>query len=103
MKKIFLLSLCIVAFSCGKKKVAIEQVADISCGQCQFGLNSEDGCSLAVKVFDKAYFVDGFNIDDFGDAHDAHTGFCNVIRKGSIKGEIKNSRFMANTIKLIEE
>jgi len=101
MKKIFFLSIFMIAFSCGNKK-KITQIAAISCGQCQFDLDAEDGCSLAVRIEDKAYFVDGFNIDDFGDAHDENTGFCEVIRKGEVVGKIKDGKFLASSIKLID-
>ena len=100
MKKILILSLLILA-SCSNKK-EIKQVAEVSCGQCQFDLDSEDGCSLAVRIDNKAYFVDSFDIDDFGDAHDEHTGFCEVIRKGEITGEVVDGRFVASSIQLVE-
>ena len=100
MKKIIVLSLLILA-SCGNKK-EVTQVAEVSCGQCQFELDSENGCSLAVRIDDKAYFVDGFKIDDFGDAHDEKIGFCNVIRKGEITGKVVDGRFLASSLKLIE-
>lgn len=90
-----------IAFSCKNKK-EINQVAEISCGQCQFNLDSQNGCDLAVKIDNKAYFVTGFNIDDFGDAHDKTTGFCEVIRKGEVTGTIEDEKFIANSIKLIE-
>jgi hypothetical protein len=101
MKKILVLSLLILA-SCSNNK-EIKQVADVSCGQCKFELDSENGCSLAVKIDDKAYFVDGFKIDDFGDAHDEHTGFCNVVRKAKVTGVVEEGRFVASSIKLVEE
>lgn len=85
--------------SCDKKS-EIEQTAEISCGQCQFDLNSKDGCDLAVRINDKAYFVEGFGIDDFGDAHNEKTGFCEVIRKGKISGKIENNKFLASKIEL---
>lgn len=100
MKKILVLSLLILA-ACSNKK-EIQQVAELSCGQCKFDLDSEAGCSLAVRIDDKAYFVEGFNIDDFGDAHDENIGFCNVIRKGEITGKIEDGRFVASDIKLSE-
>jgi hypothetical protein len=100
MKKLIILSLLILA-SCSNNK-EIKQVAEISCGQCQLHLDSEDGCSLAVRFDDKAYFVDGFNIDDFGDAHDENIGFCNAIRKAEITGIVENGRFFASDIKLVE-
>lgn len=100
MKKILILSLLILA-ACSNKK-EITQVADVSCGQCNFDLDSEAGCSLAVKIDNKAYFVDGFGIDDFGNSHDEHTGFCNVVRKANITGTIENDRFLASSLELVE-
>ncbi|MGJ8743887.1 DUF6370 family protein [Polaribacter sp.] len=100
MKKLLILSILILA-SCSNKK-EVKHVADISCGQCQFELDSEAGCSLAVKIDDKAYFVDGFNIDDFGDAHDENIGFCNVVRKAEIVGVLEDGRFVASAITLVE-
>ena len=100
MKKIIVLSLLILA-SCSNKK-EIKQVAEISCGQCQLNLDAEAGCSLAVRFDNKAYFVDGFGIDDFGDAHDEHIGFCNVIRKAEIVGFVDDTRFVASAIKIVE-
>jgi hypothetical protein len=98
MKKIIVLSLLILA-SCGNE---IKQNVEIACGQCQFDLNSQDGCDLAVKIDGKAYFVEGFEIDDFGDAHDEHTGFCEVVRKGEVVGKIENNKFVASSIELVD-
>lgn len=98
MKKIAFIFLLFVGFSCSNKK-EIKQTAEISCGQCQFDLKG-DGCSLAVRFDDKAYYVDGFGIDDFGDAHDKNTGFCEVIRKGEITGFVKDGKFIASAITL---
>lgn len=101
MKKIFFLSIILIVLSCGNKN-EIKQVAEISCGQCQFELDSQNGCDLAIRIDNKAYFVEGFNIDDFGDAHDQNTGFCEVIRKGEIAGKIENNKFVASSIKLVD-
>ncbi|MGK0413521.1 MAG: hypothetical protein ACJA1B_001726 [Polaribacter sp.] len=100
MKKILLLGLLILA-ACSNKN-EITQIAEVSCGQCKFELDSEDGCSLAVRIDDKAYFVEGFKIDDFGDAHDEHTGFCNVVRKAAVIGFVEDGKFVASSIKLVE-
>ena len=100
MKKIIVLSLLILA-SCANKN-EINQVAEISCGQCQFALDSEDGCDLAIRVDGKAYFVEGFGINYFGDTHAEHTGFCAVIRKSEIVGEIVDDKFVASSIKLTD-
>lgn len=99
MKKIIVLSLLILA-SCANKKET-KQIAEISCGLCQLNLDAEE-CSLAVRFDNKAYFVDGFGINDFGDAHDEKIGFCNVIRKAEITGTVENGRFFASAIKLVE-
>ena len=99
MKRVLILLFFVIALSCSNKK-EITQVAEVSCGQCKFDLDSEEGCSLAVRFDNKAYFVDGFKIDDFGDAHDKHTGFCEVIRTGKIVGTIEDGRFKADLIEL---
>lgn len=74
---------------------------DASCGQCKLGLKGK-GCSLAVKIDDKAYFVDGSDIDSHGDAH-ADDGFCNKVRKAMVQGEVVNNRFKATYFKLLPE
>ncbi|MDB4036982.1 DUF6370 family protein [Polaribacter sp.] len=102
MKKILFLSVFIIAFSCSNKKEVI-QVAEISCGQCQFELDSQNGCDLAVRIDNKAYFVDGFDIDAFGDAHDEHTGFCEVVRKAEVTGIVENGRFKASSVRLVDD
>jgi len=101
MKKLLFLSILTIIISCSNKK-EITQVAEVSCGQCKFELESEAGCSLAVRIDDKAYFVEGFKIDDFGDAHDENTGFCNVIRKAEVTGKVIDDKFVASSIKLVE-
>ena len=45
-----------------KKVLTVEA----SCGQCQFKMAGK-GCTLAVRIDGKAYFVDKAHIDDFGD------------------------------------
>tara|TARA_R110002124_G_scaffold128299_2_gene289146 strand:+ start:1075 stop:1389 length:315 start_codon:yes stop_codon:yes gene_type:complete len=102
MKKILFLSIFMIAISCSNSK-EVKQVAEVSCGQCKFELVSEEGCSLAVRINEKAYFVEGFKIDDFGDAHDEHTGFCNVIRKAEVTGKVIDDKFVASSIELVDE
>lgn len=80
--------------------VITEQIAEVSCGQCMFKLSGK-GCDLAIKLDGKAYYVDGSNIDDHGDAH-AADGFCNAIRKATVKGSIVEGRFQSDYIKLIK-
>jgi hypothetical protein len=75
------------------------QTVEISCGECNFKLKGKS-CDLAVRINDKAYFVDGKKIDDFGDAHAKH-GFCNAISKANVTGEIVKGRFKAKEITLL--
>lgn len=79
------------------KKIMMVETA---CGECRLGLKGKS-CDLAVRINGKAYFVDGTNIDDHGDAH-ADDGFCNAIRKAEVQGEIVNGRFKATYFKLIK-
>lgn len=110
MKKCLLVFISfIVLISCNqekpksaKKTTAINKVVEASCGQCNFKLKTQKGCDLAVRIDGKAYFVDGSNIDDHGDAH-ADEGFCNAISKASVKGEIIKGRFKASEFKLLKD
>jgi Family of unknown function (DUF6370) len=110
MKKIILISLlsffAISAFA--QQQTKNITVADstqkiikveMACGQCKFHMEGK-GCSLAVKIKGKTYFVDGANIDDFGDAH-AADGFCEAVRKGEAQGKVVNNRFVATYMKLL--
>ena len=98
-KTLILIFFGIVACSSPKQK---EQIVEASCGQCQFGLKSQMGCDLAVKIDDKAYFVQGAHIDDYGDAHDKNIGFCNVIRKAKVTGTIENDTFKVTSFEVLE-
>ena len=101
MKKALILAFIgIIACNSPKEKT---QIVEASCGQCQFGLKSQNGCDLAVKIDGKAYFIDGAHIDDYGDAHDKNIGFCNVIRKVEVSGKIERNRFKASSFKIVEE
>ena len=75
--------------------------AEVSCGQCQFGLAGKT-CDLAIRMNGKAYFVDGTTIDSHGDAH-ASDGFCNAVRKAEVQGELVNDRFKSTYMKLLPE
>ena len=75
------------------------QTVELSCGECKFKMKGKS-CDLAVRIKGKAYFIDGANIDSFGDAH-GKMGFCNAIRKAEVQGEVVNERFMVTYIKLL--
>jgi hypothetical protein len=73
---------------------------ETACGQCKFGLKGK-GCTLAIRMNGKAWFVDGTDIDSHGDAH-AEDGFCNAIRKAQVQGELINDRFKVSYFKLLK-
>jgi len=100
MKKVLII-LSFLAISCANKD-EISQVVDASCGQCQFGMTSQKGCDLAVKIDGKSYFVDGSKIDDHGDAHNKKDGFCEVVRKAKVTGKIVDNRFVATSFKMVD-
>ena len=81
--------------------MSVNQVVEVACGQCQFGMTENSGCDLAVRIDGKSYFVDGTNIDEHGDAH-ADDGFCEVIRNANVKGEIIEGRFKSESFILIK-
>lgn len=77
-----------------------DQVVEASCGMCNFGLKADE-CSLAVKIDGKPYFVDGANLDDFGNAHDEKEGMCAVVRQAKVSGKVENGRFTATKFELL--
>lgn len=77
------------------------EMVEVSCGECQFHLKGKT-CDLAVRIKGRAYFLDGANIDSFGDAH-AGDGFCNAIRKAAVQGEVVKNRFKVTFIKLLPQ
>lgn len=74
---------------------------EASCGQCKFHMAGK-GCHLAVRINGKSYFVDGADIDSFGDAHGAD-GFCMAIRKAEVQGQVVNNRFKLTYFKLLKQ
>jgi hypothetical protein len=75
------------------------QVVEAACGECQFGLDG-NSCDLAVRINGRSYFVDGTNIDSHGDAH-AKDGFCKMIRKAEVQGEVVANRFKVTYFRLL--
>lgn len=74
---------------------------DASCGECNFDLEGDD-CDLAVRIDGKAYYVDGVGVSEYGHPHNKG-GFCIVVRKAEVQGEIVNGRFKATYFKLLKD
>lgn len=78
------------------------QVVEASCGTCHFGMKA-DICTLAIRLPEgKSYWVSGFSIDQFGDAH-AADGFCQTTRKAKVSGTLVGDKFMATAFVLIPQ
>jgi hypothetical protein len=77
------------------------QVVETACGECQFKLAGK-GCNLAVRIDSNSYFVEGTDINSYGDAH-AKDGFCNAVRKAEVQGNLVNDRFKVTYFKLMKE
>lgn len=102
MKRLFLIGAFLffcTTYAQENKKANIK-IVEVSCGQCKFAMTDKKGCDLAVRIEGKSYFVEGTTIDDHGDAH-ANDGFCSVIRKAEVIGEIKNNKFVVSYFKLL--
>ena len=78
------------------------EVLEVSCGQCNYGMNDAKGCDLAVKIDGKAYWVDGKTIHDLGDHH-AAGGLCTTTRKAEVIGAVNDGRFKASYMKLLPQ
>ncbi len=100
MKKLLLILSVFISITLNAQQKEKSQIVEVSCGQCQFGMESQKGCDLAVRIDGKSYFVDGTKIDDHGNAH-AKDGFCSAIRKAKVTGKIVNNRFLATTFVLL--
>ncbi len=75
-------------------------LVNASCGECNFGMEGND-CDLAVQFNGSNYFVDGVGIMEYGHPHDKN-GFCLVVRKAEVQGEVVNGRFKATYFKLLD-
>ena len=98
MKSLFLISALFLGLTVFSQTDDVQTV-EASCGQCNFGLKGS-GCSLAVKIDGKAYFVEDANIHDHGDAH-GDEGMCNVVRTAEVKGKVEKGKFRAEYFKLL--
>ena len=102
-KALYTLVIGMATMSCSSDEIKLTEptLVEASCGQCNFGLEAP-GCHLAVKIGEKAYFVDGTSIDEHGDAH-SHDGFCEVVKNAKVTGEVIDGRFAVNTFEIVEK
>jgi hypothetical protein len=116
MKKlIFILIFSLFLFACNDSKpvvdkgnediqskpIKVSSIVEAACGQCQFKIEgSNNGCDIAVRINDKAYFADGVEKSQYGNPH-GKNGICLEIRKAKVEGTVENSRFVATSFDLI--
>jgi hypothetical protein len=79
------------------KTADIVQVAEIGCVQCQMGLQCKEH-KLAAKIADNIYYVEGAGAENL-----AEYDYCSVIKKATLKGHIKDNKFIADNIELVKE
>ena len=92
----------IFLMGCSQKEVSINQIVETACGQCQFNMDQQAGCDLAIRIDSAYYFVEGSKIDDHGDAH-SDAGLCNSIQKAEVKGTIKDGKFYSELFTLLNK
>jgi hypothetical protein len=101
MKNIILiLSMLIISLSANAQKKDKSYKVLASCGQCQFDMNSKNGCTLAIQYGGKKYWVDGTTINDHGDEH-SEEGFCQATRKAEVKGTFDGDKFHATSFVIL--
>lgn len=77
------------------------RIVETACGSCQLGLSGKS-CALAVKMNNKAYYVEGTSIKEHGDEH-AEDGFCSAVSKAEVQGKVVDGKFVASYFKLVKE
>ncbi len=66
------------------------------CGACSYGLESAEGCPLAVEVDGTPMLVTG------SDFHAMDAGLCIAKAKVEIVGEVQGDKFAATSVKLAD-
>ena len=74
--------------------VEIIQTVDIGCVQCQMGKPCKEH-KLAAKIAENVYYVEGAGAEKL-----AEYDYCSVIKKAKLKGHIKDSTFIAESIEI---
>lgn len=102
MKNIFLVVMLMFSVSAFSQKKVENKAVDGGCGMCIFKDKKFDGCAMAVKIDGKIYKVEGVDKKEFGGMH-TEDGYCKVMKKAQVSGEIKRGKFYAKNFKYITE
>lgn len=100
MKRLTFVFLLLFSVSIFAQKVQNKTV-EAACAMCQFKMKTDKGCAMAVKIDGKVYQVEGVDKKSFGEMH-SEDGYCKVIKKALVNGEIKKEKFHATSFKYVE-
>ena len=86
-------------FAQNSSEQKIEKVrAHAGCSKCVY--HSSKKCSLAIKIDNEIYEVEGSSLKDHGKPRGKY-GLCKVEREVEISGEIKDGKFFAYNFELL--
>lgn len=75
------------------------QNIEAGCAMCIYEMEGIEKCTLAVKIEDTPYLVEGVEIHELGDAH-AEDGLCMTARQATVEGELEGDTFVATKLEL---
>lgn len=102
MKKIILLlSVIFISLSSQAQKKEKTYKVLAACGTCNFDMQNKNGCTLAIQIAGKHYWVEGSTLADHGDEH-GEGGMCNTIRKAKVVGKLENDTIRVSSFVLID-
>ena len=78
---------------------SLEGMVLASCGMCNFGADGKPGCSLAIKVGEKVFPVEGTTMKEHGNSH-AADGMCRTVRVADVAGTVEDEVFKAKAFEL---
>ncbi|MCZ2084102.1 MAG: hypothetical protein LC112_07490 [Flavobacteriales bacterium] len=100
MKRLMFVFLLLFSVSIFAQKIQ-NQTVDAACAMCQFKVKTDKGCAMAVKIDGKVYLVEGMDKKAFGEMH-SDDGYCKIMKKAVVTGEIKKGKFYATSFKYVE-
>ena len=100
MKRILFAFVLLFSISIFAQKIQ-NQTVDAACAMCQFKMKTDKGCAMAIKIDSKVYLVEGIDKKEFGEMHSAD-GYCKIMKKALVSGEIKKGKFYATSFKYVE-
>ena len=100
MKNLFFVLLLLFSVTIFAQKIE-NQTVEAACAMCQFKMKTDKGCAMAVKIEGKVYTVEGIDKKTFGEMH-SDDGYCKIMKKAIVSGEIKKGKFYASSFKYVE-